>query len=369
MLWHNFLAFFPGATSSTAPIRSKLLEISVFKSPLSIFFAGDLAVYVFFVLSGFVISIGHFRNPVPENLRRSFFRRYVRLMPTAFASVIAAFMLLKLGWFFNHQASEITHSWWLPIHWTSTPTELPVAIWSGLYGMWFGGFDPGSAYNSNLGTLAIELVGSIAVFATLLLMQVFYVTLRFRICIYFLLICECIAVSPTDPHYIIFFFGMILADLYCNAPRFFGQSNVRGIVIFAIGVFFGSENISNINMPYYEPLTRFYDYFDVHPLTYSWALSSILLLLGVLCAPALQRVFCLSVFRVLGDYSFALFVCHTIVLGSATCWVFLWLSDHWAADYRAVVAIAFAATLPLLAAATIALRHVDLWSIKLSRSL
>ena len=170
-LWHNFLSFFPGAVSPDIPLRSRLLEVTVFQSPLNLLFAGDFAVYIFFVLSGFVISIKHFRGNYSNALKSSFLRRYVRLMPPAIVTILVSYAILKCGLMYNNAAAQLTKSWWLTLNWRDVNVDLRNALWMGLYGMWSRGISASEQFNSNLGTLFIELLGSLIIFAFILLVN------------------------------------------------------------------------------------------------------------------------------------------------------------------------------------------------------
>lgn len=157
--WHNFLAFFPGAVDKSVPVRSELIEEVIYRSPLNILFAGDFSVYIFFMLSGFVISVKFFGASDAENLKKAYFRRYVRLMPPAFVTVLISYVLIRSGLMFNKQAAAIAHSWWLDYNWRDVVPTLWGAVHSGMYDMWFVGIPAASSYNSNLGTLLVELLG------------------------------------------------------------------------------------------------------------------------------------------------------------------------------------------------------------------
>ena len=63
VLYHFILAFYPALSwGPDARAEHTPFEDDIFGTPLSIFYAGTFAVAIFFVLSGFVLSIGYFQT-------------------------------------------------------------------------------------------------------------------------------------------------------------------------------------------------------------------------------------------------------------------------------------------------------------------
>ncbi|HEX4132514.1 MAG TPA: acyltransferase [Pirellulales bacterium] len=368
VLWHNFLAFFPGAVMPDVPMRSSVLEKHLYRSPFSIFFAGDFAVYVFFMMSGFVISLKFFQGADSELLQKGFLRRYVRLMPAAFVTVIAAYLILSLGLMYNNQAGDIANSWWLKLNWKDVSIHFKNALSMGLYGLWFNGIPASAHFNSNLGTLAIELIGSWIIFAAILIMMKLNLSFRQRLIFHAGLIALAFVLDRDDPHYLVFFIGMAAADIYANGDQFYDRLTRFRYLVLLLGVWMGGMNIGNISHTIYRPLAGVCKICDLHPLTYPWAIGSVFLVVGIMLSKSVQRVLVRPVFQMLGKYSFPLFLTHTVFLGSVTCFVFTWLHNLHLFGYAMTVAISFFGTLPLLCLATHGVRIVDEWAIKTSRA-
>ena len=76
--------------------------LNVITSPLFIvFYGGRFAVLIFFVLSGYVLTIPYFASDNGIKLKTRLWGRYLRLnIPVASAALISL-VLLKLGWYYN----------------------------------------------------------------------------------------------------------------------------------------------------------------------------------------------------------------------------------------------------------------------------
>ncbi len=368
-LWHNFLAFFPGAVDPSLPLRAAWLERWIYCSPLAVFFAGDFNVYIFFVLSGFVISISFFRNKNADKVKKSYLRRYVRLMPPAAATVFVAYFLLANHLMFNNQAGAIANSWWLHLNWSAVNVSFLNAAWTAFYGIWFVGLSPQAHFNSNLGTLFIEILGSYMIFSYLTVAFTMQWEFRARMAASSAMVLFALLLEPGEPHFAIFFVGMIIADIFVSRPHYISKLGKLSYLWLVAGVIFGSANIGNIPAGPYHVFSVVFGFLHLHPLTYPWAMGAIFMILAALTLPWLQRLFQTRPFQIMGDYSFSLYVAHTVVIGSFTSWAFVELS-HWGYfDYTGNVLVAFLAALPVLAVFVYVLRKIDDASVTLSRRL
>jgi peptidoglycan/LPS O-acetylase OafA/YrhL len=91
---HYVTAFYPAfVTANYSQIHTKSgIELFIAKSPLDIFYAGNFAVCIFFVLSGYVLSMKYFQFKNQNILIKSAIKRYFRLVIPVFASVSIAFI-------------------------------------------------------------------------------------------------------------------------------------------------------------------------------------------------------------------------------------------------------------------------------------
>ncbi len=368
-LWHNFLAFFPGSVMPSIKMQVPILERYIYRSPIDIFFAGDFAVFIFFMLSGFVISVKFFGECNAEALKKAFFRRYVRLMPPALATVMLSYFLLKTGFMFNQQAGGIANSWWLKLNWSEVSPTVYNALHYGLYDLWFVGTSAAGSYNSNLGTLLIELLGSYMIFMAIYVAFALKLSVAQRYIFHAVLIYLAFVLLPGDPHYAVFFFGMAAADVYQNSQNVYVRLRRYGVPILLLGWFLGAANIGNLPFWPYHLVEIAFRSMNLHPLTYPWALGAILLVLGVMLVPSthhfLENRFC----QILGEYSFALYVTHTVFLGSVTCFLFTKLSETHRFSYGITVLLSFLIAAPFLVLATHLVKKVDDWAIGISRKI
>ena len=91
---HYILAFFPAMFFPLKYAFHYPIEKVIASTPLSILYNGDLAVVIFFVLSGFVLSFKFFQKPDKEIAISSFIKRYPRLtIPVIFSCFVGYLML------------------------------------------------------------------------------------------------------------------------------------------------------------------------------------------------------------------------------------------------------------------------------------
>ena len=124
---------------------------------------GNLAVFIFFVLSGFALSIGYIQTRRMSLITSLCARRYLRLaIPILFASLLA-YLLLSARLFYNIDAGNAIGNSWLARFYGFAPGFYD-SVKFGLYGV-FVSSDVTLSYNPILWTMPIELFGSFIVFA------------------------------------------------------------------------------------------------------------------------------------------------------------------------------------------------------------
>lgn len=94
---HCTLVFFPVIHSFETYENADAFYVQYFlnQSPFGVFWSGTAAVYIFFVLSGIVLSHSFSRKESPF-LPSLFFARYMRLMIPAVASTLIAYVVFSL---------------------------------------------------------------------------------------------------------------------------------------------------------------------------------------------------------------------------------------------------------------------------------
>lgn len=156
LLSHLVCAFWPTLNSGTTVPLSTLWH------------NGAFAVRLFFVLSGFVLSLSYFHRNESLLLSAAAARRYCRLYVPAAASVMFAYALHVGGAFDSLQSVQqfTDQSEWMRSLYSGKPS-LTLALREALFGAVLD--YQFMKYNEVLWTMAVELKGSLLVFATLAL--------------------------------------------------------------------------------------------------------------------------------------------------------------------------------------------------------
>ena len=129
---------------------------------MSVSFNGRLAVYTFWLMSGYVISIKLFQQKDKDYLVKSFIKRYFRLVVPVLGSVLLAFCLLYFGLMANAEFATIHQNPWIRKFYRFEP-DLFIALKSVFWRTFFA-YHRSSSYNSNLWTMSPELYGSYGVY-------------------------------------------------------------------------------------------------------------------------------------------------------------------------------------------------------------
>mgnify|MGYP003599671239 CR=1 FL=1 len=157
VLSHASLVFFPYIHAFFGEVpEANGTQALIHNSPLTFLFSGTGAVYVFFVLSGFVLSRS-MHNKDLSGLVSVVAARYPRLMIPALFSCLIAFIIYS---FVLHIPTPQHLSPWFYNQIVSTPNFLE-SLRSGSIDAFFLGK---SAYNNVLWTMSIELSGSLLIY-------------------------------------------------------------------------------------------------------------------------------------------------------------------------------------------------------------
>jgi len=169
LLSHLQLAFFVDA----AAVLPRLVG-PVAATFLAAAYDGTFPVWVFWVLSGFVLALTFHatadRTAARGGLVDAAIRRYPRLLPPVLASTLLAWALLAAGCMSNDRLAARfgpAYGDWLGGKYRFAPS-LAAAARSGAWDA-FVAFDPATSYNPVLWTMEAEFLGSIALFAWLAL--------------------------------------------------------------------------------------------------------------------------------------------------------------------------------------------------------
>ncbi len=265
---------------------------------------GPLAVYIFFVLSGFALSTGFIERGDRGIILAQALRRYPRLTVPILASSALAALLMASGLMFNIPAAALAGSQdWLGIHYAFAP-DLPGLLAFSLFNVYFDGDAPIN-YNAVLWTMPIELAGSMIVFASLFLAG----RARWRPLLILGLVPVFVALSS---HQTAFAFGILLAEAYARPwfRRWRGSAAAGAVAVAAVGLAFAMATTRGAA-------------FTSAP---AMSVIALLIVFAVVACRTLAGLFETPLSCWLGRLSFPVYLTHLIVICSFSSWCYLELS-------------------------------------------
>lgn len=357
VLYHFFECFYAiaiyGVGHDKAPaIQHMRFEDNLYGSPLGAIFSGTFAVSIFFVLSGFVLSIAFFKTRKTEVIKKTAIKRYPRLMLPALASVLLSVLLIKFGFSYASQASSISQAHWLLGMWNLDLSFLG-AIKEGVWGVFIEAKN--SNYNPVLWTMCIEFVGSLIVFGVALL----FGDSKRRWFVYGILIA---IFSLFYIWFAAFIIGMMFADLYARGSIV--HSNRKkwvSISLILLGVFIGGYPYATAHETLYQFITI--PGIDLPYRKIYTIVGSTLLLYAILTTPFVANFLKRKKVSMLGKYTFSLYLTHMAVFYTFTSALFVFLSHYMGYNWSA--GIAFVASIPVIVGLTwLFERYVDAPSVR-----
>ena len=319
VIFHAILMFYPAffygkGAYSAPPLHSTTLESTLYASPLMGVLTGSFSVAIFFVLSGFVLTIGFLKKHDIQIIRRLAVKRYVRLMLPALGSILFAYFVMKLGLDMHQQAAAITHSDWLSHLWLQLP-RVGDAFIQGLYGVFASG---ASSYNPVLWTIKYELIGSFIVFGAVVLFSgtqyrwIFYAAL--------------LGIFMTT-WYFGFVIGMILADLFVHY-----RSQMQRIPIWLlsllslIAVGIGAFPPSELGGTLFNYII-IAGWTQAENISFYLSVAAAVIVCSALLIPRLTALLASKYFAILGKYTFSLYLVHMPVLFTLGAGIFVATHD------------------------------------------
>jgi peptidoglycan/LPS O-acetylase OafA/YrhL len=358
VIFHAILMFYPGifyGSEAYSPpvVQNMRFEDNLYGNPVMGLFTGSFSVAIFFVLSGFVLSVGFLKKRDTEIIRRLAIKRYARLMLPALVSILFCYIVIKVGFgAARGETSIITHSNWLAGLWLQIPSLLD-AITQGVYGVFADGT---STYNPVLWTIKYEFIGSFIVFGIALLFS----ASKYRWIVYLFL-----SLVFISTWYLGFVIGMALADAYVNYNKRLRSipAWVLGIGLL-VGVGLGAFPPTNLDGTVYKWILL-PGMTQVQNISFYLTLAATLVILGVLLLPRMNSFFSQSKIAFLGKYTFALYLVHMPILFSLGTTVFIgvYTGNNFHAAALVAATVAFLAIVPI---AYLFERYVDAPSIRLS---
>lgn len=293
VLSHLIFTFFPLLHTNSAEDIKKLstIESLIYHSPLPFLYSGSAAVFIFFVLSGFVLSHAILsKKDVNQKILSMSIKRYPRLAIPALISCIIAYFIF----FIEVDRSNVSE--WIAGYGSENFGFID-SIYQGLIGSFVFGSAP---LNIVLWTMQVELFGSFIVFFLLysLLKSKYYF---FILSLIFPVLCS--SVSMNFAAGIGSFVIGVYIYLYGNKiPKLFT------LPALIIGFYFaGVHNFS-------DSYSLFYSFFGVSTYTILTMLSGPLIVFGILMNRNIAHIADKKILVILGKLSFSIYLLHLIVI-------------------------------------------------------
>ena len=305
VLSHISLTFFPfiHAFEGKAKTGEYQFQALIHETPLSVLFSGLSAVYIFFVLSGYILTKVALSKPKEEflvSLTDMALRRYPRLMIPAAISCLIAVMLLNLVSVPKDSLSD----WINALYGDTGHYSFYGALYSGAFESFFRPVY--STYNPVLWTLRIELLGSFLVYLICLNRQL----IRLR-CFLFTLFILTLWLGysgtislGTSLGLVSFYAGYLI---YTKGSL---SSSNRGPILLLLGCYLGGmHNTSNA-------YSFIYDVLGENAYEICNFLSGFLIVYSVTTSRRLSRFFSNDFGNLIGKLSFSVYLLHLPMIAS-----------------------------------------------------
>lgn len=292
---HLSLSFFPFLHHFNAEeVSTSVWQSGIHHSPFAFWYSGTAAVFLFFVLSGFVLSYAILKKPEQAKfkIKSMLIKRYPRLAIPAVISCLVVWAVLQT----IHINSSQMNGWFQA--YVTQDISLRVALYEGTIGSFFFAE---SSVNWVLWTMHIELIGSLVLFLLL------YVYQLSRMTFYIASI-----VLPLITLYIKgegFFLGIssfVIGIYYYLYGKQLGLS--LSIILLLTGLYLaGVHNNSASYQWIYSVLgERTYEYCNFF--------AGVFIVYSILMSPKLSQILDQKVLIWLGRLSFSIYLLHLIVL-------------------------------------------------------
>ena len=310
VVFHHLVLLFYPALNYGNGTNATLNIIAV--SPLNIFYNGDFAVCLFFVLSGYVLSYKYILTNDPQIVLGYAIKRYFRLMPLIASSVLVIFLFSRLDLLHTQQLNDQLHLG----DWLTGMFNGDAAFIAMLKNIFYGIFIFGdNSYNPVVWSMGIEFIGSMLLFAFLLLN--YKIKPKWILFVITLLL----ALYLKRYYYISFLLGYGLC--FIDQKEIFRiRSVVLKIVLLLAGIMCASYPAAwqHWNTSLYAFMT--FEGIDLY--SFYHVVGSGILLLLITQSNASKNFFSLKPVLFLGKISFSMYLFHLIILILIIPHVFSW---------------------------------------------
>eukprot|EP00742_Colponemidia_sp_Colp-10_P011445 GILJ01012719.1.p1 GENE.GILJ01012719.1~~GILJ01012719.1.p1 ORF type:complete len:430 (+),score=34.97 GILJ01012719.1:3-1292(+) len=314
--------------------------------PFRILYNGVFSVYLFFVLSGFVLPYKYFSSKDSSVVTTSTLRRYIRLgLPSLVASFIP-FIMMECNLFVPTGLPE--HSW--ITNYPPKDATFLTLLRESLFAMWVRG---GNMFNAVMWTMRHEFVGSLLVY--LFAPAMTFVKYPYALCLLCFAFCLAPPVASDTYFYAPFFLGMALSYFHAHGNTFslpwvdkVAASKITFWLCLLLGVWCIFLPL-DIRTPWWcvwisDFVYIFTDF--INAVTYT--VASALILFAIIHSPRLQKVFSSRICVFLGKVSFAVYLYHMLVHTTVLTGLFrlLYVEHGW--NYDLAVLLGLVVDLPVV---------------------
>lgn len=216
-----------------------------YKTPLGLITAGNFAVCLFFIMSGYVLSIKHFTKKTKNSeIQGDALKRYIRLGLPLFATCFLSFLISRYNFYYNNQVSILTGNDWFRDYFSKLENKGYLVFFQEMILKLFSK-EINYIYNPPTWTITTELIGSYLTFGILTIARNF----RYRFILYII-----IFILLSGDFLQNFILGIAIADMKINYTHWEKEiiSNNRFVFYLTINCLF-VFSLLLASFPYYVP--------------------------------------------------------------------------------------------------------------------
>lgn len=320
VLYHFLLSFVP-ALIHQPQTHQYAFEGWLIGTPLYAFTNGFGMVMVFFILSGYVLSIKGLEKHSEQKLLNTAVKRYLRFLPLIFLSLLCSYLLFKFNLLYYKEAGALNGSFWLQneFFYSAIPPTIRDVFLGSVSGVILFGDE---RFNTVLWTMNVEFIGSLIVlflayFLPFHRRKWLFVFLPLTIGITFLA-GRTYFFSPV--YYCGFFLGFLAILLRIDKRKF---GNIATTLLLIIALYFmGFQH----PVGWYEWMATGDDGLGTNPLFMRQIIMNniggFLLLIIFSSENYVSRFFSKAIFSYFGKLSFPVYLTHTLIITSLSSWAY-----------------------------------------------
>ncbi len=311
VLWHCCVGFLPRYTGVFQQYAAHTWQ----GNPLFFLINGPSAVYLFFVLSGYVLTRTYLASGDTTLLLKATIKRWPRLVGPVLATIFCSYFFFKANFYAFEEAGKLSGSPWLVKFAYAYDIPPLVSLWDALkQGLFFVFFRGDSYYDSSLWTMRPEFIGSFIAFG----MAPVMLEARKKSTELVVIVATTIALLThfAMPSLVAFPIGVLIATILPN-NKIISKWAAYGMLFLAFYLLGYSGNDRGAYSIF--ALLPFHEAFSIYPAI----LSGTILICLVETFPPLRRLLSGPISRWLGEYSFPVYLLHVLIICSLGSTVYL----------------------------------------------